>query len=545
MAFFVTKAIVERTKSTVFEATRLYVEREGIKEGKLFPVHLETLADEDLSDLLQAAEAVSDGRRTRALRAIIQTRTNADATKVPSFDAFEEMVRVYLSRSAINGWVFVYDHDGNAYPELVTRVSRERDTYGRGTDQEYVRISTIAFGHSLDGRVASQRGLRTRRFDFAPAQVVKKTPAAALAAMGIFKETEDLLQGYEQSMSRYREVVAPAFAKQFTLTGKVFYHEKEHYLRRNNEYQGVKVINDVEPVVLSATEHFADSLTLEGVSEGTEGRVPEHPVVRVFDLATHDYNWVHEACLTPYAYKPELRDKLVLPDAQRDLLDILTSDISVMVDDFIEGKSAGNIILCKGVPGVGKTLSAEIYSEIIGAPLYAVQSGTLGTEAKEISKNLERIFQQANRWGCVLLIDEADVFVSKRQHDIQQNAVVAEFLRKLEYFSGLMFMTTNRPDDIDEAIVSRCGAIISYTPPSGDLAKKVWAVLAQQFAQELSDELISDLTEKFPEIAPRDIKMLLRLTMRYASSKQVALDLDAFRKCAMFRAIPMNDGDRD
>ncbi len=51
------------------------------------------------------------------------------------------------------------------------------------------------------------------------------------------------------------------------------------------------------------------------------------------------------------------------------------------------------------------------------------------------------------------------------------NAVVGVFLRVLEYFNGLLFLTTNRIDDIDEAIVSRCIALIKFTrrmpPPAG------------------------------------------------------------------------------
>jgi len=57
----------------------------------------------------------------------------------------------------------------------------------------------------------------------------------------------------------------------------------------------------------------------------------------------------------------------------------------------------------------------------------------------------------------------------KNNDDINRNAIVAEFLRVLEYFELLMFMTTNRPDDIDDAIVQRCAAIIRYETAPLDL----------------------------------------------------------------------------
>ena len=269
------------------------------------------------------------------------------------------------------------------------------------------------------------------------------------------------------------------------------------------------------------------------------GLVPEHPVVRVFDLHTHDFFWVHADNMEPHQYDKSLRDKLVLPKSHRDLLDVLTSDIGAFTEDIIEGKSAGNVILCKGVPGVGKTLTAEVYAELMERPLYSIRTGALGTTAEEIEKNLEVVFQRGKRWGCELLLDEADVFVCQRGNDIVQNAIVAEFLRTLEYFDGLLFMTTNRPDDIDEAIVSRCAAVIHYDRPTPSDAAAIWRVMAEQNACELAEDLIDQLVDLFPEITARDIKMLLRLVLRVVAVRKELLTLETFRRCAMFRAIKM------
>ena len=166
-----------------------------------------------------------------------------------------------------------------------------------------------------------------------------------------------------------------------------------------------------------------------------------------------------------------------------------------------------------------------------------MHTGTLGTDAEAIAQNLQRVFQMARRWGCVLLLDEADVFVVRRGNDIEQNAIVAEFLRSLEYFDGLMFMTTNRPDDIDEAIISRCAAIIDYEIPSATDIRRVWQVLADQFNASMSASLLEALPATFPSIAPRDVKMLLRLAMRVSAATNEPLSLDTLRRCAMFRAV--------
>ena len=157
----------------------------------------------------------------------------------------------------------------------------------------------------------------------------------------------------------------------------------------------------------------------------------------------------------------------------------------------------------------------------------------------EIEKNLRKIFLLAKRWGCVLLLDEADVFVMRRGTNIEQNAIVAEFLRTLEYFDGLLFMTTNRPDDIDDGILQRCAAIIKYDAPTPAHAAAIWRVMANQFGEDINDEFIEELVVNFPGITPRDIKMLFRLALRVARAASKPLSIAVFRECAMFRAVNM------
>ena len=70
-------------------------------------------------------------------------------------------------------------------------------------------------------------------------------------------------------------------------------------------------------------------------------------------------------------------------------------------------------------------------------------------------------------------------------------------------------------------------------------AAAIWGVMADQYETKLDDSLINDLVNLFPTIAPRDIKMLLRLALRIAKSRSEALSIDIFRQCAMFRAIHM------
>lgn len=41
-------------------------------------------------------------------------------------------------------------------------------------------------------------------------------------------------------------------------------------------------------------------------------------------------------------------------------------------------------------------------------------SGDIGYEPEDVERNLENNFNLAHKWGCVMLLDEADVFLAKR-----------------------------------------------------------------------------------------------------------------------------------
>lgn len=57
-------------------------------------------------------------------------------------------------------------------------------------------------------------------------------------------------------------------------------------------------------------------------------------------------------------------------------------------------------------------------------------AGDLGSTAREVEEELERNFALASRWGCILLLDEADVFLSARDRmDFVRNGLVAGKLK--------------------------------------------------------------------------------------------------------------------
>ena len=96
--------------------------------------------------------------------------------------------------------------------------------------------------------------------------------------------------------------------------------------------------------------------------------------------------------------------------------------------DFIRGKGRGIVILLHGAPGVGKTATAEAVAHTQHRPLFPITCGDLGTTPKVVEERLQETFRLANLWDCILLMDEADIFLSQRQKNddsISRNAMVS------------------------------------------------------------------------------------------------------------------------
>ncbi|KAL6918442.1 hypothetical protein FSST1_009937 [Fusarium sambucinum] len=165
-------------------------------------------------------------------------------------------------------------------------------------------------------------------------------------------------------------------------------------------------------------------------------------------------------------------ERLELPKGHREMVKSLviqhfrskqTSFTKNEQTDLIKGKGKGLIMLLHGAPGVGKTTTAEGIAELFKKPLFQITCGDLGSTAREVEEELERNFALASRWGCILLLDEADVFLSARDRmDFVRNGLVAVFLRVLEYYTGILFLTTNRIGDFDEAFASRVHMSLYY-----------------------------------------------------------------------------------
>ncbi|KAH9834774.1 P-loop containing nucleoside triphosphate hydrolase protein [Rhodofomes roseus] len=265
------------------------------------------------------------------------------------------------------------------------------------------------------------------------------------------------------------------------------------------------------------------------------------PVLYSFSLSDELWLEFNVEKVRPIVWSDEPFTNLVLPGNRRDFLRSLVeahnSDLDF--DDFVHGKGQGLVINLFGPPGVGKTLSAEATSEHLKRPLYILGGGDLGGDANAVDTTLKRAFSIAASWSAIVLIDEADVFLERRSmHDLARNAMVAVFLRHVEYYRGILFLTTNRVKVFDPAFLSRIHVALRFRELSKEAKLQIWqAFLHKVNTGDLTDDELDELVNR--EVNGRQIKNATRTAMSLAKSrgekfgyKHLAETLDAMEESA-------------
>lgn len=158
-------------------------------------------------------------------------------------------------------------------------------------------------------------------------------------------------------------------------------------------------------------------------------------------------------------------------------------------------------------------------------PLYTVTAGELGFGVKDVEQSLRKAFEIAAGWNAVLLLDEADVFLQQRSnHDFVQNQLVSIFLRTLEYYTGILFITTNRRSFIDKAFMSRIDLSLDYPSLDNASQKAIWKsliALSPPGASEFTNDDWASFTKR--PMNGREIKNAVKLAHLLANKNERAL----------------------
>lgn len=519
-------------------------------------INLSQLTKEETDWLLQFTKTFYR-KNFIELERIIPMMTQSD-TKIPSFRYAMPAITAYLTQNIIRGWIFRKVSDDVFLPYVIDRIKYVEGNANKDEKPSltlHMICMTSMCGEKQDNIACVEK---VAQVYLNPSEVTRKRPSEILANNNLYIETPELIQKYDDLIKDYSDKIGTFFGTEFVFSGtpseilEVDFDRggkpSTSFFRPSLTHQDTRCIGDIyEKNNILENKRYTNS-NLNYFDDSIE--IPLHPYVRVFSINTHQYFYVLPNELTKYEYRKELTDVLILPESHRSLLNMLTRQNRLLTEDVIVGKKSSNMILTIGQPGTGKTLTAEIYSEIIQRPLYRINVSELGTSPDHLEKRLKSILALADRWNTILLLDEADIYVSKREtFDMQRNAIVAQFLRIVEYFDPIFFVTSNL-DTIDEAFLSRAAAVIRYTVPEDHkLLKQIWTLYLNHFKIKYTNNLLTELVTLFGATAQRDIKNLCRLVAQNIAFNKTKPSLQIFSEMSVFRnmtiAVPIAHNDTE
>ncbi|KAK4454128.1 P-loop containing nucleoside triphosphate hydrolase protein [Podospora aff. communis PSN243] len=235
--------------------------------------------------------------------------------------------------------------------------------------------------------------------------------------------------------------------------------------------------------------------------------------------------------ISDISFDSEAFGALMFPEEQKkQILSLVRvhEDDRLGFDDFVKGKGRGMVFLLYGDPGTGKTLTAEGISDHCKKPLLRLDASTLGTSVGSVESGLTKTFKLAERWQALVLLDEADIYLEQRKSkNLTHNGLVSVFLRVLEYYQGILFLTTNRINSFDRAFMSRIHLALHYPPLTHHSRRELWYLFLKRASPDSAESLRqAGALDKFANenLNGRQIKNLVRTASALAFSSDSSAD---------------------
>ena len=263
---------------------------------------------------------------------------------------------------------------------------------------------------------------------------------------------------------------------------------------------------------------------------------------------------LQQACIN--SYQPKHQDLATLSQPKAKWTDmILPAPLKVQLQELmqriryrgvletqIRGFRPGVQALFWGKPGTGKSMAAEAMAAELMLPLYKVNLANIASKwIGESEKHLAKLFDQAERQHAVLLFDEADAIFAKRSevsssHDKNANMGVSFLLQRMENYSGLLLLSTNFKNNLDEAFLRRFHSVVEFAMPSAEARAHLWKSAWQGpiFLDECIDHSL--LAESF-EFSPAQIANIAELSVLYCLSENQSVIHEPILSRAILREL--------
>lgn len=207
---------------------------------------------------------------------------------------------------------------------------------------------------------------------------------------------------------------------------------------------------------------------------------------------------------------------LVLPQAQRDLVEEFISVAKSRAILEQEDLSASLSLLVYGPPGCGKSRLARHIARELGLRIYVARlDGLISSYLGSTSKNIRSVFEFAASTPCVLFLDEFDA-IAKLRDDSQElgelKRVVNSFIQNLDNLGSetVVLAATNHPQLLDSAVWRRFSYRLELSLPSASIRHQLWTLfLASEFGNKEFD-ILTDLSDGLSGADIREVCLHLR-----------------------------------
>jgi ATP-dependent 26S proteasome regulatory subunit len=240
-----------------------------------------------------------------------------------------------------------------------------------------------------------------------------------------------------------------------------------------------------------------------------------------------------EACTMPQSGL----EALIVPPALRQILHDLIGLAKVrhtLVNDWgftdAAERSLGATALFYGPSGTGKSLAAEAVAYELGRPLRRVNAAQVTSKwVGETTENLAAIFRAARQHEAVLVFEEADALFAGRTPvgsatDRYANLDTAVLLREMERFPGVVILTSNVPENIDNAFRRRLRFSLAFPIPDRAARKALWhrhLPALMPLAPDVSCAALSALQLTGAQISNAVLKAAARAALRPEAERRV------------------------
>lgn len=163
----------------------------------------------------------------------------------------------------------------------------------------------------------------------------------------------------------------------------------------------------------------------------------------------------------------------------------------------------GLTMLFYGPPGTGKTATAEAIAERLNKKIGITNySQILDKWFGNAEKRIVKVFEEAQKFNCVLVFDEADALFGQRLNESQAtdrtyNYMTNILMQEIEQFNGLVILTTNRELAMDPAFERRILFKIKFDVPKAEERAKIWRTLIPPTAPISDDVDFDELGRRF------------------------------------------------